>query len=119
MKDVDILFESKLFFDGLSSTELTNLLDEFGFEYEDISNFNEETKKIKKYIQNIKINEYINKKSCVFRRENEKNIQMRNNVDRRLYFKYNEGKYNPLKKERCDISREDRYNNENIGLGAA
>ena len=62
MKQFSILNDSKSFFENLNDDEMNKLLERFGFEYEDISYCTNEIKSIKKYIQNIKINLYINRK---------------------------------------------------------
>lgn len=65
MKDINILDNPNEFFDSLSTEEFKNLLDEFGFEYEDISSYNNEVKTLKKYIQNIKIKIYKSRKEYI------------------------------------------------------
>ena len=50
MKNINILENSKAFFESLSTEEFDQLLDRFGFEYEDISNCSYELKLVKKYI---------------------------------------------------------------------
>ena len=48
MKEINILDNSKEFFESLSEEEFNDLLDEFGFEYEDISCYDSEVKALKK-----------------------------------------------------------------------
>ncbi|EGT0000313.1 hypothetical protein I9Y31_002613 [Clostridium perfringens] len=61
MSKTDILFNSKKFFDELSEVELTKLLKEFNFEYEDISFLSSEIRENIKSKQIEKINNYRSK----------------------------------------------------------
>ncbi|BDU81172.1 hypothetical protein SNUCP2_08400 [Clostridium perfringens A] len=61
MSKTDILFNSKKFFDELSEGELTKLLKEFNFEYEDISFLPSEIREDIKSKQIEKINNYRSK----------------------------------------------------------
>lgn len=61
MSKTDILFNSKKFFDELSEVELTKLLKEFNFEYEDISFLPSEIREDIKSKQIEKINNYSSK----------------------------------------------------------
>lgn len=61
MSKTDILFNSKKFFDELSEVELTKLLKEFNFEYEDISFLPSEIREDIKSTQIEKINNYRSK----------------------------------------------------------
>ncbi|WP_283700167.1 hypothetical protein [Clostridium perfringens] len=61
MSKTDILFNSKKFFDELSEVELTKLLKEFNFEYEDISFLSNEIREDIKIKQIEKINNYRSK----------------------------------------------------------
>ena len=62
MRQFSILNDSKSFFENLNENEMNKLLERFGFEYEDISYCTNDMKSIKKYIQNIKINLYMDRK---------------------------------------------------------
>ncbi|MCX0356268.1 hypothetical protein LI064_17335 [Clostridium perfringens] len=61
MSKTDILFNSKKFFDELSEVELTKLLKEFNFEYEDINFLPSEVREDIKSKQIEKINNYHSK----------------------------------------------------------
>ncbi len=61
MSKTDILFNSKKFFDELSEVELTKLLKEFNFEYEDINFLPSEVREDIKSKQIEKINNYRSK----------------------------------------------------------
>lgn len=63
-----ILDNPREFLENLSTKEFEELLNEFGFEYEDISNNSPELKAIKKYIQNLKIGKL--KETSLFRNNN-------------------------------------------------
>lgn len=60
MKKISIMEDPKGFFESLSNSQFKDILDEFGFIYEDVSEYSYHIKSVKKYIQNIKINKYTN-----------------------------------------------------------
>lgn len=83
MKSINILENSKEFFESLSIEEFDKLLNRFGFEYEDISNYSYELKLVKKYIQNIKINNYTNRELFLYKNEF-KEQKEKNNIDSQI-----------------------------------
>lgn len=129
MKNSNILNNSKEFFDSLSTEEFDNLLSKFGFEYEDISTCTNEIKSLKKYIQNTKINLFINRKlySCISDLKDKEKSQkvIINNLEeknrnfpiRLMGINLFENKKENLNKSYFDNDNE--YDWNSVGLGAA
>ncbi|WP_373205840.1 hypothetical protein [Clostridium tertium] len=118
MKNINILEDSKVFFENLSTDEFDKLLNRFGFEYEDISNYSYELKSVKKYIQNIKINNYANKNLYLYRNEIKEQKEKSNKKEE--YFRTADSKkiFNNIINTRVVLTA-NKYDTYNVELGAA
>lgn len=111
-----ILDNPKEFFDNLSTQEFEDLLNEFGFEYEDISENSTYIKNIKKYTENIKVNMFMSFKSDVLSKNYSTfNKDIKSTCSNILKSETNElyksKQEEPLYKEDISINFEDDKNN--------
>lgn len=118
MKNINILENSKAFFESLSTEEFDQLLDRFGFEYEDISNCSYELKLVKKYIQNIKINNYINRELFLYKNELKKPKERNNKREMSSRSLDSKKILNDMKNTRVGLIV-NKYDTYNVELGAA
>lgn len=120
MKNISIMEDPKAFFESLSASEFQDLLDEFQFEYEDVSKERYTIKNIKKYIQNIRINKY---------KDESIHFHLNQLIDQKNDIKMNEFHIsicgidsekiiNNIKKPN-EILMEDKYDFYDLELGAA
>lgn len=111
-----ILDNPKEFFESLSTQEFEDLLNEFGFEYEDISDNSIYIKNIKKYTENIKINMFMSFKSDVISKnyttfDKEIKFTFNNALKVQANELYKSKKEELLYKEDISINFEDDKNN--------